>query len=260
VHTLTIFFFTAFAAKILRFFHEAIRKSGWTSIAINFFLITHCKKLQRNPFLPGILDRENDFLETVKVLLALFCMTKKIILVIFCITAFSIFGHCQSDNEKPALSHKVGIGGFIFGGKPFYLIASYNWILKKRNEIQIPVYYFSNGIINELSTGAAYNWALIKKERRFNFFISPELNFNYYWYHPKGYPNFTVSKYGYFVCLGLIPAMKISSHFSTAFELKIAHGYQWKKNEGEYRDGEFHSDKGAWCTRLLCGLKLYYQF
>ena len=178
-------------------------------------------------------------------------------IILFAGLVYPLEGSSQDQRENVNFQHKIGIGGLPLGSNEYYITASYNRILKKRNELEFPIYYHKAGNNNEVMVGIAFNWATIKKDTRFNFFISPELQFNDYWY-PKYDSNITASHYGFFICLGLIPSFQISSRFSIAIECKTGYGRQWGYND----EGVFvkYFTHNGWYGKNFGALKLYYHF
>ena len=172
-----------------------------------------------------------------------------------------ILNNCfsQVNNEQQALSNKIGIGGWNFGGNTFLINASFDKIKNNNSELSLHSYFISHNNTKDISSSVAFYWAVIKRKSRFNFHFGPELNINYRWY-PKYNSNQYVSRYGYFICLGLIPSLKLSNRFSFALEFTFGHGYQWAKNdESFYQQYYFYSERG-WYFRTFSSLKLFYYF
>ena len=177
----------------------------------------------------------------------MFLKFRHLLLVVAFYLVFPQVSFSQVHSVHKILDKKIGVGGFIYPDQLYLINISYNKILSNFNELKFPVYYYNFENENEISGGLAYNYAIIKKSTRFNFYIGPELNLNYFW-KPDQNSNETVSRYGSFLLLDLAPSYKISPRITTAFEISLGWGYQWSTKEDLVY------------SRLLLGLKVYYCF
>ena len=177
---------------------------------------------------------------------------------LFIIIFFHSNCYSQEKTNDPNYSNRIGFGAFKFYNDYLYTV-SFSRILKKKNELTFPIYFITGGARNDISFSVAYNWATIKRNSRFNFYFGPELNIDYSWY-PKYNSNVTVSRYGYFLCLDLIPTLKINKRILISFEFKLGHGYLWAQNDDYTFHNEVYYYERGWYFRVLPSYKLSYLF
>ena len=178
--------------------------------------------------------------------------------IFFIIIFLNLSGYSQEKSTIVNYTNKIGIGGFKFDSKTYLITASFSRIFKQHNELIFLIYYIKEGR-KDISTSLAFNWATIKRNSRFNFYFGPEINLDYSWY-PKYNSNLYVSRYGYFLCLDLIPSLRIYKRISISLELKVGHGYLWASNdEYTYRNVVYYSERG-WYFRGLPSLRVTYKF
>ncbi len=182
---------------------------------------------------------------------------KSTFLFICIIISLNCFG--QDKRSSNPFKNKIGIGGFTFNQKEYFLTLCYSRILAKQNELAFPIYYITDGYRKGIAISISFNWATIKRNSRFNFYISPQLNLDYSW-HPKFNTDLTVKRYGYFFCLGLIPSLRITNRICISLELIFGYGYLWAKNDGNvYNNIVYNIESGSY-FRTLPTLKLSYRF
>ncbi len=181
------------------------------------------------------------------------------LLLLFTLIFFSYFAsYSQVDSENVNDNRFIGLGGFTV--QNFKLISlEFGRRTDRWNELAIPMYFLKEGIRSEVAISGAYHIALVKKRSRFNFFISPELNLAYNWYERLNTGR-NVSRFGYFICLGLIPQVRLTDRFVLVYEFKLGHGYLWAKNDKYSFNGDVIYTERGWYFRYLPAFRLKYSF
>lgn len=181
------------------------------------------------------------------------------LVIFFNIIFQNISSYSQEKDTSVNYTNKIGIGGYKFDGNTILYSVSFSRILKNKNELYFPLYYIDARGSKAIYGSMVFNAATIKRNSRFDFYIGPEICIYYGWY-PKYNSNLNVSRYGYFLCLNLIPSLRIYKRISISLELKIGHGYLWANNdEYTYKNIVYYSERG-WYFLASRSFRLTYKF
>ncbi|TAH41180.1 MAG: hypothetical protein EYC69_09405 [Bacteroidetes bacterium] len=180
-------------------------------------------------------------------------------ILFFKLILFSSYNsYSQNDSSKANHNHIIGIGGYVFRNAALVSF-EYGKRTKNWNELTIPVYFTKEGRRKGITIAGSYHIALVKKRSRFNFFISPELNLAYSWYERLN-TGTNVSRFGYFICFGLIPQVRLTNRIVLVYEFKFGHGYLWAKNDKYSFNNEVIYTERGWYFRYLPAFRLKYSF
>ncbi|HNQ13423.1 MAG TPA: hypothetical protein PKM16_09480 [Bacteroidia bacterium] len=170
----------------------------------------------------------------------------------------SVYTYSQSDSSNATNNKIIGIGGYILRNSSLisleYGRRTNNW-----NELTIPLYFTTEGKRKDIAISGAYHIALVKKRSRFNFFVSPELNLAYGWYERLNTGS-KVSRYGYFICFGLIPQVRLTDRIVLVYEIKLGHGFLWANNDRYRVNNDVIYTERGWYFRYLPAFRLKYSF
>ncbi len=182
--------------------------------------------------------------------------------ILVCCIFFLTFNISNAQLPDSAFSfrNEIGIGVMRYSSDEFMFSLSANKVLKSNSELSLLLYGFLLDYRKLISASLAYNWALSKSNSRFNFYISPELNFHLEWRKTRT-PETYALKYGPFFVVGFIPTYRISPRIKLGLDFKMGHGYLLDYNNQYYFQGKLHDySEAGWSYTILPAVRVNYYF